>query len=644
MKETCESLLATQFMPHGHCYFWKDEILWPIVIGDALTVLAYLLIPIILLRFIYQRKDMRFNFVFQFFALFILSCGFGHFVEILNIWEPHYVLSAVIKMVTGSVSIGTVGLLLYVYPQAMRIPTLKEVQEANQKLSQSKEVLQMFIKYTPHAIAMFDKNLNYLAASDKWYTDYRIDGQAIIGKHHYDVFPEIRKMPHWQDNHKRCLAGEVYKKERDQFVRADGRIDWLRYEIHPWRTDEGAVGGIIMFTENITDRVILEDQARESEKRFRAIFEGTPVGVALVKDDRKPEVFNQAFANLLGYKPEELKQLTFAEFTHPDYVEQDKIYHQELIDGVRDAYRLEKKYICKNYSEIWVDLSVSLIRDKNNKPEYAVVVVQDISVRKEIQERLNRTNRRLEDRVKERTQELTVLNQELESFSYSVSHDLRAPLRAINGFAEMLEEDYADKLDDEGKDNIKVIRDNALNMGQLIDDLLQFSRLGRQEIVSCKIDMNGLVSEIIEGIKIEGRYNHVIINYESLPQAKGDVALVRQVMVNLITNAAKYSSKVDNPLVTITSVKKEGKDVYVVKDNGVGFDMKFYDKLFGVFQRLHSQEDFEGTGVGLAIVERIIKRHGGRIWAESEKGKGAIFYFYLKPTTSNPTGGLIFGA
>ena len=228
----------------------------------------------------------------------------------------------------------------------------------------------------------------------------------------------------------------------------------------------------------------------------------------------------------------------------------------------------------------------------------------------------------------ELNEELKNSNKELEAFSYSVSHDLRAPLRAINGYAEILNEDYGAKLDDEGKRIIEIIRDNATRMGILIDDLLSFSRIGRKEIQMREIDMNEMVEEVMVELN-KSMTHHAKIKIGKLHEAKADYGLLRQVMFNLISNAVKYSSKKKNPVVEISSEEKNGEIIFSVKDNGAGFDMRYADKLFGVFQRLHSQDEFEGTGVGLAIVQRIISRHKGKSWAEGKVNEGAIFYFSL---------------
>jgi signal transduction histidine kinase len=232
----------------------------------------------------------------------------------------------------------------------------------------------------------------------------------------------------------------------------------------------------------------------------------------------------------------------------------------------------------------------------------------------------------LESRVLERTAELEAVNKELASFSYSVSHDLRAPLRAVDGYARMLEEDYAARLDAEGRRLLTVIRDSAGRMGDLIDDLLDFSRLGRQPMTKQQVDVAALAREVVD----ELRGGHKAApEVGDLPPAPGDRALLKQVWLNLIGNAFKYSAKRDAPRIEIGGRVEGEENVYWVHDNGAGFDMRYAAKLFGVFQRLHSQDEFAGTGVGLAIVQRVVTRHGGRVWAEGTPGEGACFFFSL---------------
>ena len=240
----------------------------------------------------------------------------------------------------------------------------------------------------------------------------------------------------------------------------------------------------------------------------------------------------------------------------------------------------------------------------------------------------------LDDKVRSRTAALEAANRDLESFSYSVSHDLRAPLRAIDGFAGMLEEDHAARLDEEGHRLLGVVRTNARRMGQLIDDLLAFSRLGRHQPASERVDMTRMAGEVAGELR---GARAVSVDVSPLPPAQGDAALLRQVWINLVGNALKYSAKKADARVAIGGREESAQNVYWVRDNGAGFDMRYADKLFGVFQRLHRTEEFEGTGVGLAIVQRIVARHGGRVWAEAKPGEGACFSFSL-PRAGAPRG------
>ncbi|MGB8216907.1 MAG: ATP-binding protein [Candidatus Methanoperedens sp.] len=261
---------------------------------------------------------------------------------------------------------------------------------------------------------------------------------------------------------------------------------------------------------------------------------------------------------------------------------------------------------------------------------------QELVHRSEENERLyGEANQRLEERKRaeneliKRTTQLEAANKELEAFSYSVSHDLRAPLRAIDGFSRVLLEDYSNKLDSEGGRLLNIVRDNTQKMGQLIDDLLALSRLGRKQMEISEIDMAKLAKSVFDELKTTVPDRAIQLDIKALPPAHGDPSMIRQVFVNLLSNAIKFTRPNEKAVIEISGTTKGNENVYCVKDNGVGFDMQYLNKLFGVFQRLHSAEEFEGTGVGLALVQRIIYRHGGRVWAEGKVNEGATFCFTL---------------
>jgi len=286
---------------------------------------------------------------------------------------------------------------------------------------------------------------------------------------------------------------------------------------------------------------------------------------------------------------------------------------------------IESTALRRDGTEFPVELSISPLRTGN-----AVVFcgfITDITERKKAEEEIRMFNQQLELKVRERTEELESVNKELESFSYSVSHDLRAPLRSIHGYMNILAEDYAGKFDDEAQRLMTIILNNAKKMGQLIDDLLEFSRLGRKGLTRSIVSMKEMAAGIFEDLVQTFPDREVEFRLDDIPNAYVDHNTFRQVWINLIGNALKYSRNKTKTVIHIGSELKDGNVVFFIRDNGAGFDMLYYDKLFGVFQRLHATHEFEGTGVGLAIVHRIIAKHRGNIWAEGEIEKGATFYF-----------------
>lgn len=298
---------------------------------------------------------------------------------------------------------------------------------------------------------------------------------------------------------------------------------------------------------------------------------------------------------------------------------------QALADGKSLAQPLTGTDEIAKLDQVFHQMARALTKSQNELESKVEERTKELS---EATTEIKKINESLEQRVTARTAELEAANKELESFSYSVSHDLRAPLRAIDGFSRIILEDYEPDLDEEARNLLAKIRKNTKHMGHLIDDLLSLSRLGQKQMEPVLIDMTKLVKDVC--LQIES--NSVPIKnltIKQLPETTGDKALIRQVLFNLISNAIKYSGKKEDSLIEIGGQKENGQNIYFIRDNGVGFDMQYAHKLFGVFQRLHSIQEFEGTGVGLALVQRIIQRHGGQVWAESEVDKGSTFYFAL---------------
>jgi PAS domain S-box-containing protein len=359
----------------------------------------------------------------------------------------------------------------------------------------------------------------------------------------------------------------------------------------------------------------------ESERHYRMLVDQSPDGIFLSDADGNYQEVNKAGCELTRYTAGEILRMTIADMVMPEELKRLPVETGKLQTGKLSLS--EWKFRRKDGSVFIGEVIARMLPDGRLQ-----AILRDITERKEIENKIKNLNAALEIQVAKRTQELQAANKEMEAFTYSVSHDLRAPLRGIIGFANILEEDYATQLDDEARRITKVIRDNTLKMGNLIDDLLAFSRTGKQELIKSKVDMNLLVKEIVDEYKSKPPGN-IDWQIHELPLVNADANTIRQVWVNLISNAVKYSEKKPQVVIEINSYLNTSEVIFYVKDNGVGFDDQYKNKLFKVFQRLHSSDEFEGTGVGLALVEKIVLKHGGVVWAEGKEGNGACFYFSL---------------
>jgi PAS domain S-box-containing protein len=379
------------------------------------------------------------------------------------------------------------------------------------------------------------------------------------------------------------------------------------------------------------------DETEKSQARYRTLVENINE-VIFSLDAAGTITYVSPVVQRFGAQPKEVIGRSFLDFVHPDDRAAQREGFERVLSGVNEPH--EFRLVSPDGSLRHVRTSSRPVIE-DGRTVGLTGAMMDITERKEAEasllrlnqelrtaeEEIRRNNLQLERRVAERTAQLEAANHELEAFSYSVSHDLRAPLRAIAGYAGLLKEDYDDKIDDEGRRMLGAVQDRALQMEQLIDDILKFSRAGTAELATTDIDMEKLVREVLEELLPRDSKTRVAVG--SLPPARGDRAMLRQVFVNLLSNAIKFSRSSAAPEITVSGSVAGDEAVYSVKDNGVGFDAAYADKLFGVFQRLHAASAFEGTGIGLAIIKRIVVRHGGRVWAEGRPGAGATFGFAL---------------
>jgi PAS domain S-box-containing protein len=443
----------------------------------------------------------------------------------------------------------------------------------------------------------------------------------VKGKLMRELVPDIEE--YWFEIFgKVALTGEQVQFENE----ARALNKW--FEVRASRLEDPESKKVVIYFNDITHRKLGEILLRESEDKFKYIFDHSVVGKSITLPTGELHV-NKTFCDMLGYSIEELEKTNLQDITHPEDNELTLKVINSLLSGEKEAVRFIKRYLHKNGSIVWADVGTALRRDDKGNPLYFMTAVNNITDRIRAEEALHILNEELEQRVTQRTEQLQAANKELEAFSYSVSHDLRAPLRAINSYTNILIEEYENKLDEEGKRLCGIISSGAMQMGGLIDDLLSFSRIGRSTLNLSLIDMNKMVRIIMKEMISPNETDKIKIHIGRLQKTYGDIPLFGQVWKNLISNAIKYSSKNARPEISIGSQVKENTIIYHIKDNGVGFDMQYTHKLFGVFQRLHSESEFEGNGVGLAIVQRIVVKHGGLVWAKGEVGKGAVFYFSL---------------
>lgn len=440
-----------------------------------------------------------------------------------------------------------------------------------------------------------------------------------------------------------CFSGdEAHATQAYRIRRADGGWAWVEDRTRIEWDGQGAVMRATGILLDITDRRMAERARQEREALVRRFFELPFIGMAIssAADKRWLEV-NGRLCEILGYEREELLARTWAEMTHPDDVAANVSLFDELLAGRRDGYQMEKRFIRRDGAVVHTEMVVRAVYDTQGHLEHLFTTIQDVTERqrnlalveersqqlRQAEERLREANQALEQRVVERTEQLRRANQELEAFTYSVSHDLKAPLRGIDGYSQLLQEEYAPKLDEEGRLFVARIRRSVEQMGCLIEDLLDYSRMERRQMTCQDAEVRPLVEQALEacagdierlGTRVDNRVGAMRLSVDR----EGLAVALR----NLVGNAVKFSRDSTPPRVEIGAEEADGCRRIWVRDNGIGFDMKYCDRIFGIFQRLHRVEDYAGTGVGLALVAKAAERMNGRVRAESAPGQGAVFY------------------
>jgi PAS domain S-box-containing protein len=464
--------------------------------------------------------------------------------------------------------------------------------------------------------------LRMLAVNDAFMAHYGYSRTEALALQLIDLYPESERKPIADLSRK--LQGRAYAGEWHH-IKKDGTQITIEAYSHGI-SYEGCAARIAVVAD-ISKRMLVEDALRRSEELYRILFENTGTATVLIEENSIISLANAEFEKLSQFSKQEIEgKKSWTEFVAKEDLERMRIQHQLRREQREKALKqYEFRFVARDGAIRNILLSI----DEIPGTKRSIASLLDITERKLAEMEIKKLNAELEDRVAERTTELEAANKELEAFSYSVSHDLRAPLRHASGYVDLILKRCQSDLSEKGKHYLDSIADSVRQMGVLIDDLLHFSRTGRAEMRRKDINMNEVLAEVLAHLRHDHSQRVIEWTVAEMPPVFGDEAMLKLVWMNLLGNAVKFTRTRRKAEIEIGARTENGENVFFVRDNGVGFDMRYSQKLFGVFQRLHSVEEFEGTGIGLANVRRIVSRHGGRTWAESEPDKGATFCFTL---------------
>ncbi len=636
--------------------------------SDALIALAYFLIPVSLAHLVRRRRDIDFAWMLLLFGVFILSCGTTHLLSVWTLWHPIYRFDALVKVVTAVSSLMTAILLIWLTPQAIALPSpaqlrgvndrlqseigerrraeaeirdlnrqleqriaerdtalkalAQKVEEQQQTLVHTERDVQFIVDLLPVLVAYVDADGHYRRVNRTYQDWFGRSPQEIQNRHMRDVLglQYVQRVQPYLDA---VLSGKTVTYQDQLTFPTSVREVEITYT-PDCDKDQGVVRGFAALVTDISDRKRAEHQLQQRADLLDQAMEPLLVwelhGAIEYWNRAAEELYGYSTAEAIGKVSHELLHtvhpLPLAEFEA--VLEKEQYWTGELLHHTRDD------------RAITVESRQRLIVEQPTGRKLVLESNRDVTERKRNELELRRLNETLESRVQERTRQLTEANEELQAFSYSVSHDLRAPLRSVDGFGRILLRDYPGKvLDERGVGYIQRMSAATVRMGQLIEDLLNLSQVSRTVVRRSQIDLSAMAREVLTDLLSHDRSRSVKAEIQEDVYACADERLMRIVLENLLGNAWKFTGKTAEPKIQLGCLSSP-EAIYYVRDNGAGFNMAHAEQLFAPFQRLHTAKEFEGTGIGLAIVQRIIRRHGGRVWAEGTPGGGAAFFFTLE--------------
>ncbi|WP_339923555.1 PAS domain S-box protein [uncultured Cyclobacterium sp.] len=473
----------------------------------------------------------------------------------------------------------------------------------------------IFISQAPIAIAMFDKEIKYLAVSSKWMSDNNLGTKSVIGKSHYEVFPQIDE--NWKKIHQECLAGATKSNREDKFVREDGIVQWLSWEVKPWFDEGNVIGGIIMYTEDITAHKLVSEKLDISLKAFQQNFENAGIGMAIVSLEGKWLNVNDKICSILGYSKSEFNDLTFQDLTHPEDLASDLNFLQDVIDGKRQTYQVQKRYIHKLGHEVSAILAVSVVRDSKDNILYFISQLIDITALRSAQNQISALLQTTQDQ-----------NERLKNFAHIVSHNLRSHSSGMNMLLELLEFEHPNLFEME---ILSLLKKGGINLSETIQHLTEIVNINLHETAENeRVELYKILNKTIESVYPMAKQEGVELINEVTDElyVAGIPAYIESIVLNFVTNGIKYKSP-DRESYLKVGVKEHKKTFEIrFEDNGLGIDLeKNGDLLFGMYKTFHKHQD--ARGIGLFITKNQIESIGGSVSVESKEGVGTTFSVFL---------------
>ncbi|SDE49565.1 sensor histidine kinase [Paraburkholderia lycopersici] len=662
MDAIARFLATSDFIPHGYCLHWSPPLIWTYVGSDAVIALSYYSIPVALWTFARRRADLPFGWLFLMFAVFILACGTTHLLSIVDIWHPLYWLDAGVKTVTALASLVTAAAMWPLIPKVLALPGTKQLYEANrdlvlevaarqeaqerlrlltceleQRVSQrtaelesaneallrkaseherveramrdSQQRLQSIVDNAASVITVKQLDRRYALVNRRFEDAFRIERADALDRTDEDLFTAARALA-CREADERVLAGEVV--EREETVTLDDRLHTFLAVSFPVRDADGRIVAIGGISTDISER-------KRAEERLRRVVEAAPNAMIMVNREGHIVLVNSQAQRVFGYSRDELLGLGIDDLVPARFRADHPGYRETFFSDLRSRPMGTGRHLYglrHDGSEFPVEIGLNPI--ETDEGMFVLAAVVDITER-----------RRAEEALQERTDELARSNRDLEQFAYVASHDLQEPLRAVAGPLQLLQRRYQGQLDSRADEYIGHAVEGAGRMQALIEDLLTYSRVGRTENVFQPTECEAALDYALKNLSAVLAEAGAQVHRGPLPAVRAIPPQLSLLFQNLVGNAVKFRRK-EGPVEIRVLAEPCGEGwLFRVEDNGIGIDAQYFERIFLIFQRLHTRRDYPGTGIGLALCKRIVERHGGRIWVESEPGQGTTFFFTL---------------